>query len=115
MNAILWVLQVLLAAAFFAHGMLFLTPPASMVEQMAVLPRWFQLFLGTAEVLGAVGLTLPGITRIMPDRSRPPLPAWRSSSCARRSGTSRAGNSVPRSLPPSWPCSWRGWDTCGGR
>ncbi len=66
MNAILWVLQVLLAAAFFAHGMLFLTPPASMVEQMAVLPRWFQLFLGTAEVLGAVGLTLPGMTRIMP-------------------------------------------------
>ena len=66
MNAILWVLQVLLAAAFFAHGMLFLTPPADLVEQMAVLPRWFQLFLGTAEVLAAIGLTLPGITRIMP-------------------------------------------------
>jgi hypothetical protein len=30
------------------------------------LPRWFQLFLGTAEVLAAVGLTLPGLTRIMP-------------------------------------------------
>lgn len=66
MNAVLWVLQVLLAAAFFAHGMLFLTPPAEMVEQMAVLPRWFQIFLGTAEVLAAIGLTLPGITRIMP-------------------------------------------------
>ena len=38
MNALLWVLQVLLAAAFFAHGMLFLMPPANMVEQMSVLP-----------------------------------------------------------------------------
>jgi len=67
MNILLWVLQVLLAAAFFAHGMLFLTPPASVVEQMnAALPRWFQLFLGIAEVLAAVGLTLPGVTRILP-------------------------------------------------
>jgi uncharacterized membrane protein YphA (DoxX/SURF4 family) len=66
MNALLWVLQILLAAAFFAHGMLFLTPPADMVEQMSVLPRWFQVFLGTAEVLAAIGLTLPGITHIQP-------------------------------------------------
>jgi putative oxidoreductase len=67
MNILLWVLQVLLALAFFAHGSLFLFPPASMVEQMnASLPRWFQLFLGVAEVLAAIGLTLPGITRIQP-------------------------------------------------
>ena len=66
MNALLWVLQVLLAAAFFAHGMLFLTPPANMVEQMSIIPRPFQIFLGTAEVLAAIGLTLPGITRIQP-------------------------------------------------
>ena len=32
----------------------------------ASLPRWFQLFLGVAEVLAAVGLTLPGLTRIRP-------------------------------------------------
>jgi hypothetical protein len=67
MNVVLWVLQVLLAAAFFAHGGLMLFPPAAMVEQMnASLPRWFQLFLGVAEVLAAVGLTLPGLTRIQP-------------------------------------------------
>jgi hypothetical protein len=67
MNTVLWVLQVLLAAAFFAHGWVFLTPPASMVEQMnASLPRWFQVFLGLAEVAAAIGLTLPGLTRIMP-------------------------------------------------
>ena len=67
MNVLVWILQVLLAAAFFAHGWLFLAPPAAMVEQMnASLPRWFQLFLGVAELCAAVGLTLPGITRIQP-------------------------------------------------
>ena len=67
MNIVLWVVQVLLAAAFFAHGWLFLSPPAEIVEQMnASLPRWFQVFLGVAEILAAVGLTLPGLTRILP-------------------------------------------------
>jgi putative oxidoreductase len=67
MNITLWVLQVLLAIAFLAHGWLFLTPPPAIAEQMnAALPRWFQLFLGVAEVLAGVGLTLPGLTRIAP-------------------------------------------------
>ena len=67
MNIVLWILQVLLAVAFFAHGWLFLSPPAELVEQMnASLPRWFQLFLGVAEVAAAVGLLLPGLTRILP-------------------------------------------------
>ena len=67
MNKVLWVLQVLLAAAFFAHGWLFLAPPPEIAAQMnASMPRWFQLFLGVAEVLAAVGLILPGVTRVMP-------------------------------------------------
>jgi uncharacterized membrane protein YphA (DoxX/SURF4 family) len=67
MNITLWVLQALLAVAFFAHGWLFLFPPPEIAEQMnANLPRWFQLFIGVAEVLAAVGLILPGLTRIMP-------------------------------------------------
>jgi hypothetical protein len=67
MNITLWVLQMLLAVAFLAHGWLFLTPPLAIAEQMnAALPRWFQLFLGVAEVLAGVGLTLPGLTRIAP-------------------------------------------------
>jgi putative oxidoreductase len=67
MNITLWVVQLLLAAAFFAHGWLMISPPAAMVEQMnATLPRWFQLFIGIAEVLAAIGLTLPGVTRVMP-------------------------------------------------
>jgi uncharacterized membrane protein YphA (DoxX/SURF4 family) len=67
MNVLLWVLQVFLAVAFLAHGWLFLFPPAAMIDQMnASLARGFQLFLGVAEVLAAVGLTLPGVTRIRP-------------------------------------------------
>jgi len=67
MNIVLWVLQVLLAAAFLAHGALFLWPPPEIAVQMnAMLPRWFQLFLGVAEVLAAVGLTLPGLTGVLP-------------------------------------------------
>jgi hypothetical protein len=67
MNIGLWVLQVLLAAAFLAHGWLFLSPPPDIAAQMdAALPRWFQLFLGVAEVMAAIGLTLPGLTRILP-------------------------------------------------
>src|SRR5215204_900983 len=67
MNIVLWALQVVLALAFFAHGWLFLAPPPAIAEQMnASLPRSFQLFLGVAEVLAAIGLTLPGLTRIMP-------------------------------------------------
>jgi hypothetical protein len=67
MNVLLWVLQVLLALAFLAHGVMFLAPPPEVAVQMnAVLPRWFQLFLGVAEVLAAMGLTLPGLKRILP-------------------------------------------------
>lgn len=67
MNIVLWVLQVLLAIAFLAHGLLLLMPPADLVAQMnASLPRWFQVFLGVAEVAAAAGLTLPGLTRVLP-------------------------------------------------
>jgi uncharacterized membrane protein YphA (DoxX/SURF4 family) len=67
MNVLLWVLQALLAVAFLAHGWLFLFPPAEMVDLMnAVIPPIFRMLIGVAEVLAAVGLTLPGITRVMP-------------------------------------------------
>jgi uncharacterized membrane protein YphA (DoxX/SURF4 family) len=67
MNILLWILQVLLALAFLAHGWLFLSPPPEIAVLMnASLPRWFQLFLGVAEILAAIGLTLPGLTRIAP-------------------------------------------------
>jgi uncharacterized membrane protein YphA (DoxX/SURF4 family) len=67
MNVVLWILQVLLAVAFFAHGWMMLAPPPEIAAQMnAMLPRWFSLFIGISEVLAAIGLTLPGLTRIQP-------------------------------------------------
>ena len=67
MNIVLWMLQSLLALAFLAHGLMMIVPPEAVAAQMnAALPRWLQLFIGTSEVLAAVGLTLPAITRIQP-------------------------------------------------
>ena len=67
MNILLWVLQVLLAAAFLAHGLLLLMPPPDIAAQMLMsLPRWFWVFLGVAEVAAAIGLTLPGVARVKP-------------------------------------------------
>ena len=67
MNIMLWLLQVLLATAFFAHGVLYLFPPAEMIAQMnAVVPPALRLFIGAAEIAAAFGLILPGVTRIQP-------------------------------------------------
>jgi uncharacterized membrane protein YphA (DoxX/SURF4 family) len=66
-HRLVWTLQILLAVVFFAHGAMMLFPPEAVAQQMnAVLPRWFQLFIGVAEILAAVGLTLPAITGIQP-------------------------------------------------
>ena len=67
MNAMLWFLQLLLAAAFLAHGLMFLFPPDHLVAVMdASIWKPFRLFLGVAEVAAAVGLIVPGVTRIQP-------------------------------------------------
>ena len=67
MNILLWLLQALLAAAFLAHGLMLLMPPADIAPLLAAsLPRGFWVFLGWAEVAAAVGITLPGATRIQP-------------------------------------------------
>jgi uncharacterized membrane protein YphA (DoxX/SURF4 family) len=66
-DVVLWVVQVLLAVAFLAHGLMFLNPPAELEPLMdASIARWFRYFLGVMEVAAAAGLTLPALTRIMP-------------------------------------------------
>jgi uncharacterized membrane protein YphA (DoxX/SURF4 family) len=67
MNIVLWILQVLLAIAFAAHGWLMVSPPPELLAIMnEQLGREFRLFIGVAELLAAVGLLLPGLTRIWP-------------------------------------------------
>ncbi len=67
MNIILWILQLVLALTFSAHGWMLVSPPADLValmnEQMGVN---FRVFLGVAELLAAIGLIVPGLTRIWP-------------------------------------------------
>ena len=66
MNVALWIVQGLLAALFlFAGGAKLVLPLDQMVGPVA-LPGWFFRLLGVAEVLGALGLVLPGLLRIRP-------------------------------------------------
>jgi len=67
LNIALWVLQVLLAAAYVAHGWLTVSPPAELRTLMnEQLGEGFRIFIGVAELLAAAGLILPGVTRILP-------------------------------------------------
>ena len=63
-NALLWTIQGLLAALFlFAGGMKLVTPTEVLAKQSGM-PGPFLLFIGVAEILGGLGLILPGVTRI---------------------------------------------------
>src|SRR5207248_5388008 len=62
----MWTVQGLLALLFlFAGGMKLVLPIEVMTEQMP-LPELFLRFIGVAEVLGGIGLILPGLLRIRP-------------------------------------------------
>jgi hypothetical protein len=67
-NRGLWTIQVLLALFFaLASGApKLLLPPEAFPEMPIPLPSAFILFIGVAEVLGALGLVLPGLTQIRP-------------------------------------------------
>jgi putative oxidoreductase len=67
LNIALWVLQVLLAAVFLAHGYFMVAPPAEMVELInAQLGAEFRVFIGVAELLAGIGLIAPGVSGILP-------------------------------------------------
>ena len=66
MTYVLWIVQVLLALLFlFAGGMKLVLPIEELTAQTP-LPGLFLQFIGVAEVLGALGLVLPGLLRIRP-------------------------------------------------
>jgi uncharacterized membrane protein YphA (DoxX/SURF4 family) len=66
MNIALWIIQGLLGLLFlFAGGMKLVLPIAEMTKDIA-LPGMFLRFIGVAEVLGGLGLVLPGLTGIRP-------------------------------------------------
>jgi len=66
MNYALWIVQGLLALLFlFTGGMKLVLPVEVMTEQMSM-PGWFLRLIGVSEVLGAIGLILPGLLGVRP-------------------------------------------------
>lgn len=70
LNIALWAAQVLLAAAYGLFGSMKATKP---LAELSVMMKWIPDFppmfvrgLGVVEVLGAIGLILPALTRIAP-------------------------------------------------
>lgn len=62
----LWIAQVLLALLFlFAGGVKLILPPEALTGPVQ-LPVLFLRFIGVCEVLGGLGLVLPGALRIRP-------------------------------------------------
>jgi hypothetical protein len=62
----LWVVQVLLALAFVSAGAIKLISPDEVLTAWYPFPAAFIRFIGVCELLGAVGLILPGLLRIRP-------------------------------------------------
>ena len=67
----LWAAQILLAIAYLMAGGMKVTQPMAGLAAMGmgyatVLPEAFVRFVGTMEILGALGMILPAATRILP-------------------------------------------------
>ena len=74
MHYALWTIQVLVAALFIFSGVTkFLMPVAKMQQGPVVFPGRFLHFIGLAEILGGLGLVLPGWTGI--ERKLTPIAA----------------------------------------
>ncbi|MCU1328302.1 MAG: putative integral rane protein [Bryobacterales bacterium] len=64
MNRLLWVLQTLLALLFLFAGGMKLSMSAAELTGQSPLPALFLRFIGVVEILGGLGLILPGMLRI---------------------------------------------------
>ena len=66
MNAALWIVQTLLALVFLWAGGMKLVLPLDKLTGPFPVPGLFLRFIGVVEILGAIGLILPGLLRIRP-------------------------------------------------
>jgi len=65
MNIVLWIIQILLALLFLFAGitkLLPILPPPP--PDLPLPPVWFLKFIGLCELLGGLGLVLPGLFRV---------------------------------------------------
>jgi hypothetical protein len=65
-GVLLWILQVLLALLFLFAGGTKLVLPIEEMTKGTSLSGTFMRFIGVAEILGGLGLILPGLFRIKP-------------------------------------------------
>ena len=66
MNVALWIVQGLLALLFLFGGVVKLMMPIEEITAQVPLPGLFMQFISVAEVLGGLGLVVPGLLRIRP-------------------------------------------------
>jgi DoxX-like family len=66
MNVALWIIQILLALLFLFAGGVKLIMPVEKLAGPVPVPGLFLRFIGVCEVLGGLGLILPGLLRIRP-------------------------------------------------
>ena len=70
LNIALWIVQVLLFAAFVISGFMILSSPitqlSSILPWVTSVPEMLVRFIGLAEFLGGLGLLLPSISKIQP-------------------------------------------------
>jgi len=66
MTYVLWIVQVLLALLFLFAGGAKLVLSAEALKGPVAIPVLFLRFIGVCEILGALGLILPGLLRIRP-------------------------------------------------
>jgi uncharacterized membrane protein YphA (DoxX/SURF4 family) len=64
MNYALWIIQAVLALLFLFSGGVKLVVPIETLAKQTGLPGIFMRFIGVSEVLGGLGLILPGLLRI---------------------------------------------------
>jgi hypothetical protein len=64
MNRALWTAQGLLAALFMLGGVMKLMMPLDEIGAMMGVPGWFLVFISTCEILGSLGMILPGVLKI---------------------------------------------------
>jgi uncharacterized membrane protein YphA (DoxX/SURF4 family) len=64
MTYALWIVQALLALIFVLFGGMKLVLPAEMLTEGTPVPALFSRFIGVCEILGAIGLVLPGLFRM---------------------------------------------------
>jgi len=65
-NRVLWIVQGLLALLFLFGGVAKLAMPLDELAAVSGLPGALLVIVSVAEVLGAIGLILPGLLRIRP-------------------------------------------------